>query len=76
MVLAVTDDTNQAIQRVLQQLGHDASVAAIDDAGTDDRGPQIRRRRLQHELLVRRPPTEQLPRIRLSRLVHRLRIRS
>ena len=30
-------------------------VAAIDDARTDDRGPQIRCRRLQHELLVRRP---------------------
>ena len=34
------------------------------------------RRRLQDKLLVRRPPAEQLPRIGLSRLVHRLRIRS
>ena len=30
----------------------------------------------QDDLFVDRPPSEQLPRIRLSRLVHRLRIRS
>ena len=76
MVLARADDADEAVQRILEQIRDNSAISAVHDAWTDHRCAQVRTRRLQDELLVSRPPAEQLPRVGLSRLVHRLRIRS
>ncbi|MFN7976877.1 MAG: hypothetical protein U0P30_02005 [Vicinamibacterales bacterium] len=62
VVLAVADDPHQAVQRVLQHVGHDAARAAVDDAGTHDHRAQRWTVGVEHQMLVRRAPRRDLGR--------------
>ena len=64
------DDADQAVQRVFDQIGDDATAAAVDDPGAHDHRSQRRRGCRQDEVFVLGAPRHVVGRIERRRVLH------
>src|SRR4051812_33284318 len=73
VVVAVADDTNEAVARRLEDFADHPVAAAVDDAGPDDDRPEVFAGGVEHHLLVRRPERGERDRVDRRVLGRRLR---